>query len=280
MINKNKKILISIIIAVVIIIIVAVIFVLIGMNDKNNKKDNSKIKFDSEESSANNISENVIKNEIEPEIGDDVDEFYINAVEKFISGYMNEDDMKDFLDNCIDVKAYTAYEKTKGKDEKFLEEYEAIEDDSEEINKVSTSFKQLPKSYKIVMNFIEAINNGAMDSMINETNKTSNSTNNTSDTDDNTTNTTNNEIPEFSEEDKEMKLVSIENPIKSNGDKDITSVDFTIAFLAQEVKLTMIFYDDIVIYICDENKTSVIDSSINDSLSNSGFELNDSEDEE
>lgn len=251
---KNKKVLIPAIIAIIVIIVAIVIFVVMGMSEKNNKKDNSKIKFGGNETSENttkNTTKNTVKNETKDDkkIGEGIDEFYKDAAEKFVAGYMDKDDMETFLEDCVDVKAYLAYSNINGDDSKFLDEYSSIDDDSDEIKKVTDAFKELPQSYTTLLLMVEAF--GQMGS---------------EETTENTTNTSSENIAQFSDEEKEMKLVDIEKPVKSTGDNNITSIDIKISFLGEEEKITMVFYGETVIYIIDEDGKSILNDVEDDSL--------------
>lgn len=294
--NRGKKIVIPAIIIVLVVVVAVIVFVLIGVNDKKGKDSNSTIKFNDEDNTANVVQDD--EGESEPEIADGVEDFQKEAVEKFLAGYMDEDDMEDFLEDCIDTKAYLAYGNVNGDDKKFLEEYEAIEDDSDEVAQVTDSFKKCPQMFKFVMMLLDSMtnsssefNNAFSDIMNNTTNDIGNDVRNnvTNTTDDEVendiTNTTDNEIanntvsdedeemPEFSDEDKKMRLVRIDEPEESSDDSEITSVVFTVSFLQQEAKLKMVFYGDVVIYICDEDGVSILESSFNDELSTDSNDL-------
>lgn len=262
---KNKKVLIPVIIAFVVIIIAIVIFAFMGISEKNNKKGDSKIKFSGDETSenttkdtSNNTNKNTVKNEVkdDDEIGEGIDEFYKDAIKKFIAGYMDKDDMETFLEDCVDVKAYLAYDNIDGDDSKFLEEYSSIDDNDEKIEKVKDTFMQMPQAYKSVLLMIEAFS------------KMGDSLDENENTIDNTSDNNLGDVTKLTDEDKEMKLIDIEEPIKSNEDDAITSIVAKISFLGEESEITMVFYDEIVIYITNEDGESIIDA-VKDSNNNS-----------
>lgn len=264
---KNKKIVIPLIVVIIVIIIAIVAFVFVGMNGKNNKKENSKIKFNEDtvsENSTNNT--NTSKNEkkdSDDKIGADVDEFYKEAIKKFIAGYMDKNDMETFLEDCLDSKAYLAYHNIDGDDSKFYDKYMSIADDDEKVKEITETFKKMPEAYKMIFGFIDMM--GAMAENMNTTNTTNSE--NTIDSGNVSVNITSN-VADLSEEDKEIKLVDIKKPEQSKGDDEISSIVFTISFLGEEMDLTMVFYGDTVIYICDEDGVSILESTANSGLDN------------
>lgn len=245
---RNKKIIIPAIIAFIVIIVAIVIFIIMGISEKDNKKGNSKIKFGGEETSENTTNtsnQNNVKNEVkgDQEIGEGIDEFYKDAIDKFIAGYMDKEDMETFLEDCVDSKAFLAYENINGDDSKFLDEYLSIEDDNEDIEKITENFKKIPQAYKTLLLMVQAFSEMG----------NAESSENTTD------NTVSEDMKQLSDEDKELKLVSIEEPIKSAGDTEITSIAFKVAFLGEESEITMVFYGETVIYITNEDGDSILE---------------------
>lgn len=261
---KNKKIVFPLVILVLIIAIAIGAIVFIGMNSKK-KKENSKIKFDEGTVSENtNNSTNTTKkdkDDSDEEIGADVEEFYRTTIKKFIAGYMDEDDMKTFLEDCLDSKAYLAYYNIEGDDSKFYDEYMSISDNDEKVEEITETFKQLPKGYKMILAFMDMM--GSMAENMNSSNTT-----NTTDSDNTISMNITANITDFSEEDKEIKLVDIKKPKQSNDDEQITSIVFTISLLGEETDITMVFYGDTVIYICDEDGTSILESEVDNNMGN------------
>lgn len=276
--SKNKKIVIPLIVIILVIVVAIGIFVFIGMSSKNDKNKDSKIKFDegttSENTNNNTNTAGKDEDNSDDEIGADVEEFYRVAIKKFIAGYMDEDDMETFLEDCLDAKAYLAYDNIDGDDAKFYDEYMSIPDDDEKIEEITKTFKQLPEGYKMVFAFMNMMGNMAEN--MNSTNST-----NTTDSDDNTVNMNiTGNIADFSEEDKELKLVDIKEPEKSSGDNQITSIVCTISLLGQEDDLKMVFYGDTVIYICDKDGTSILEAADSGSDNESNLDLFNSGNEE
>lgn len=275
---KNKKIVIPLIVIVLVVVVATGIFIFIGMNSKNDKNKDSKIKFDegtTSENTNNSVNETEKENDdSDDEIGADVEEFYRTAIKKFIAGYMDEDDMDTFLEDCLDSKAYLAYGNIDGDDSKFYDEYMSIPDDDEKIKEITETFKQLPQGYKMVFAFMDMM--GSMAENMNSTNST-----NTTDSDNTTVNMNiTGNITDLSEEDKELKLVDIKEPVKSSGDNQITSIECTISLLGQEENLKMVFYGDTVIYICDKDGTSILEAASTGTDNGSNVDLFNSDDEE
>lgn len=167
---KNKRIMFPIIISVVVIVIAIIIFVIIGSGEKNNKS-NSTIKLggNSENVSRNNAisntddEDNTVDNTVDNDIDNatdntsnnttnstsddsidfDGDESYLEAAKAFVAGLMDSDDMNDFVNNYVDVKAYAACYDVNADDAKFMEEYQKLSDDDDKVLAISEKFKEL-----------------------------------------------------------------------------------------------------------------------------------------
>ncbi len=181
---KNKRIMFPIIVSVVVIVIAIIIFVIIGSGEKNNKS-NSTIKLggnsenasksnavsntddednttdndvsnDTDNSTDNDTSNNTTNSTSDDSIDFDGDEFYLDAAKAFVAGLMDSDNMKDFVDNHVDVKAYAACYDVNADDAKFMEEYQKISDDDDKVLAVSEKFDKLVSEDKFKL---EAISN-------------------------------------------------------------------------------------------------------------------------
>lgn len=167
---KNKKIMFPIIVSVVVIVIAIIIFIIIGSGEKNTKS-NSTIRLggNSENSSKSNTvsntddEDNTIDNDVDNDtdnstdntsdnttnstsddgIDFDGDEFYLDSAKAFVAGLMNSDDMKDFVDNHVDVKAYAACYDVNADDAKLMDEYAKLSDDDDKVLAVSEEFGKL-----------------------------------------------------------------------------------------------------------------------------------------
>ena len=169
---KNKRILFPIIISVIVIVIAIIIFILIGSGEKNNKS-NSTIKLSgnsenssksntvdntddeedntvdndtdnaTDENTTNDTSNNTTNSTSDDSIDFDGDEFYLKSAKAFVAGLMNSDDMKDFVDKHVDVKAYAACYDISADDAKFMDEYQKLSDDDDKVLEVSKKFEEL-----------------------------------------------------------------------------------------------------------------------------------------
>lgn len=230
---KNKRILFPIIISVIVIVIAIIIFILIGSGEKNNKS-NSTIKLSgnsenssksntvdntddeedntidndtdnaTDENTTNDTSNNTTNSASDDSIDFDGDEFYLKSAKAFVAGLMNSDDMKDFVDKHVDVKAYAACYDISADDAKFMDEYQKLSDDDDKVLEVSKKFEELASE-------------------------------------------------------KNLKLDAISNPKTSGDDENISRVTITLKKGDSTEKYRMMFYDDIVIYIADDNGDSIID---------------------
>lgn len=218
---NNKRLVFPLVIILVVIVIAIVVFILIGKGANSSDKV-STIKLGN--STGNNATTNVTNasdentmdntanntsNTSNSTSGDDFefsgDQFYVDAVESFMAGLMDEDDMQKFVDDHVDVKAYLAAYLVNGDDAEFIDEYQGIDDGDSKIDQVGEKFLDLVSS------------------------------------------------------DNDYTLTSISDPKESGDDESITRVTVTLKSDSETKKYRMVFYDDIVIYICDENGDSVID---------------------
>lgn len=253
---KNKKTLIPILIGVAIIIIAIIAFIIIGITGKKSDSRVSSIKLDNS-TPVSNTTENEVQNETENntgntarnEIDEDIDfgveEFYQDAAKKFIAGWQDEDEMQDFIDNHFDAKAFVAYDNIDGDESKFLEEYEGIADDDEQVEKVVENLLSLPDAMEELTALVGAFGEMA-ESM------------------DNTTNAVSNESFDASELEISLKLTDISDPEVSENDENISKVTLTVDFSGQEQEMIMVFYGDIAIFMSDTEGNSVLDSMVNE----------------
>lgn len=167
---KNKRIMFPIIVSVVVIVIAIIIFVIIGSGEKNNKsnstirlggnsenvsKSNTVDNTDDEDNTVDNDIDNSTDNSIDntsnnttnsvsdDNIDFDGDEFYLEASKAFVKGLMNSDDMNDFVNDYVDVKAYAACFDVNADDAKFMEEYQKLSDDDDKVLSINEKFKEL-----------------------------------------------------------------------------------------------------------------------------------------
>lgn len=271
---QNKKVLISIIVAVVVIVVAIVLFVVLGKNGDNKKSDgNSTIKFSDEKKENNktlagnntNTSSDKTENKTnnnttdKVSVGSDVEDFHKKAAEQFVEAFMDEDAMNEFLENYIDMKAYIAYEKVNGEDSRFIDEYNSLPDDDSAIEEAKEACLAVPSSYNMMLTFIDSAMQMAKQ-YSEMSNQTGESTDNTIDYD------------SFTDEDKKLVLKAIKNPEKSEDDENITKIRITCAWMQEDVDLDMVFYGDVVIFICDEEGTSITESGLNQGSGMSGLD--------
>ena len=76
----------------------------------------------------------------------------------------------------------------------------------------------------------------------------------------------------FTDEDKKLVLKAIKNPEKSEDDENITKIRITCSWMQEDVDLDMVFYGDVVIFICDEEGTSITESGLNQGSGMSGLD--------
>lgn len=180
---KNKRILFPIIISVIVIVIAIIIFILIGSGEKNNKS-NSTIKLSgnsenssksntvdntddeedntvdndtdnaTDENTTNDTSNNTTNSASDDSIDFDGDEFYLKSAKAFVAGLMNSDDMKDFVDKHVDVKAYAACYDISADDAKFMDEYQKLSDDDDKVLEVSKKFEELASEKNLKLDAI------------------------------------------------------------------------------------------------------------------------------
>ncbi len=180
---KNKRILFPIIISVIVIVIAIIIFILIGSGEKNNKS-NSTIKLSgnsenssksntvdntddeedntvdndtdnaTDENTTNGTSNNTTNSTSDDSIDFDGDEFYLKSAKAFVAGLMNSDDMKDFVDKHVDVKAYAACYDISADDAKFMDEYQKLSDDDDKVLEVSKKFEELASEKNLKLDAI------------------------------------------------------------------------------------------------------------------------------
>ena len=180
---KNKRILFPIIISVIVIVIAIIIFILIGSGEKNNKS-NSTIKLSgnsenssksntvdntddeedntvdndtdnaTDENTTNDTSNNTTTSASDDSIDFDGDEFYLKSAKAFVAGLMNSDDMKDFVDKHVDVKAYAACYDISADDAKFMDEYQKLSDDDDKVLEVSKKFEELASEKNLKLDAI------------------------------------------------------------------------------------------------------------------------------
>lgn len=247
---RNKKMLIPIIVAVVVIILAIVAIVILGMNEKKSKNKNaSTVQFDNEQTnSSNDIDED------NDDTDEDIPEFYEKAAKQFVEAYMDDEEMEKFIEEYFDATAFVAYDKLDEDElDKFMDEYAKV--DEEDAEEVVEKFKQIPEAYTQVIAFMQA-----MQEMSNGLNNNGNSTNN---------NTTMNEIDvnEITEMidagDLVVEFERVENLQKSEEVEEITSVDVVISIAGEENTFTMVFYEEFVIYIADEDGNSILSETNN-----------------
>ena len=180
---KNKRILFPIIISVIVIVIAIIIFILIGSGEKNNKS-NSTIKLSgnsenssksntvdntddeedntvdndtdnaTDENTTNDTSNNTTNSTSDDSIDFDGDEFYLKSAKAFVAGLMKSDDMKDFVDKHVDVKAYAACYDISADDAKFMDEYQKLSDDDDKVLEVSKKFEELASEKNLKLDAI------------------------------------------------------------------------------------------------------------------------------
>ena len=180
---KNKRILFPIIISVIVIVIAIIIFILIGSGEKNNKS-NSTIKLSgnsenssksntvdntddeedntvdndtdnaTDENTTNDTSNNTTNSASDDSIDFDGDEFYLKSAKAFVAGLMNSDDMKEFVDKHVDVKAYAACYDISADDAKFMDEYQKLSDDDDKVLEVSKKFEELASEKNLKLDAI------------------------------------------------------------------------------------------------------------------------------
>ena len=180
---KNKRILFPIIISVIVIVIAIIIFILIGSGEKNNKR-NSTIRLSgnsenssksntvdntddeedntvdndtdnsTDENTTNDTSNNTTNSTSDDSIDFDGDEFYLKSAKAFVAGLMDSDDMKDFVDKHVDVKAYAACYDISADDAKFMDEYQKLSDDDDKVLEVSKKFEELASEKNLKLDAI------------------------------------------------------------------------------------------------------------------------------
>lgn len=220
---KNKRIMFPVIICIVVIAIAILVFIILSIDIGNNKRvDNVVFDNISTGGGSTNVTttentvddddkQNKVSNTTKPTDDDDDDDevefggeqFYLDTAEDFVRGLMDEDDMRSFVDNHVDVQAYIACYNVGGDDSKFMDEYNSINFDDDDRDKVMDMFAQ-------IANLSDA------------------------------------------------KLTALTDPRQSGDNEIINRVTLTIKSDEDIQKIRMVFYDQIVIYIYDENGDSII----------------------
>ena len=157
------------------------------------------------------------------------------------------------------MKAYIAYEKVNGEDSRFIDEYNSLPDDDPAIEEAKEACLAVPSSYNMMLTFIDSAMQMAKQ-YSEMSNQTGESTDNTIDYD------------SFTDEDKKLVLKAIKNPEKSEDDENITKIRITCSWMQEDVDLDMVFYGDVVIFICDEEGTSITESGLNQGSGMSGLD--------
>ena len=176
---RNKRVLFALIMCFIVIAIAIVIFIIIGTEGKksenvsvisldnstgnsmtnvtntvtddenetdtnttNNTRSNNNTSRDENNDDDDNNENNNNNDNDTNEIDFDGDQFYLDAVNDFISGLTDKKKMEKFIDNHLDVKAYAACYNVEGNDSEFLEEYTSLGDDDKIVKNVS---KKLPE---------------------------------------------------------------------------------------------------------------------------------------
>lgn len=250
---RNKKTLIPILLGIAIIVIAIVAFVVIGITSKKENSRVSVVKLDNTQATTNelgntygNETTNKAKNEVKNETDGDedeekdfgVDEFYQEAAKKFIKGFQDKDEIEEFVDEYFDPKAYVAYENANLDDSIFLEEYSNLDDNDERIEEIRETVLNIPTALKQAEELIIAMSQMTDDTTLKDEDG--------------------NEL-DVEDIDFTVKLTDIAEPEISEDDENISKITITISMMEEDIELTMIFYDDIVIYIMDEEGESFLD---------------------
>ena len=235
---RNKRILFPAIIFLVVIVIAILVLILIGMDTSKGKRvdnvvfDNTPISSTTtnvtnttnttntsntenatntdEENNTNTVNNNTSTEENNEKENDDEDnvefggeKFYLDTANDFTKALTDEEEMRKFVDNHVDVKAYIACYNNNGDDSKFMDEYNSIDLDDNLRNEVIDIFADLAKY-------------------------------------------------------NSAKLTALTDPRQSGDSDAINRVTLTIKTNENTQKIRMVFYQDIVIYIYDENGDSII----------------------
>ena len=166
---KNKRIMFPIIVSLAVIIIAILVFIIIGMGGNGNERvstinlenssnsgssvtnvtnttddddDNNTASNNSKRNSTNNTTEDDDDDE-EEEIAFGGEDFYLDTAREFVAGLMNENDMADFINNHMDIKAYIASYNVNGDDALFMDTYMSLPDDEESSEIVVEKFKEI-----------------------------------------------------------------------------------------------------------------------------------------
>ena len=78
----------------------------------------------------------------------------LKSAKAFVAGLMNSDDMKDFVDKHVDVKAYAACYDISADDAKFMDEYQKLSDDDDKVLEVSKKFEELASEKNLKLDAI------------------------------------------------------------------------------------------------------------------------------
>lgn len=223
---RNKRIMFPVIICLVVIVIAILVIIILSIDTNKGKRVDNVI-FDNistgggstnvtttENTVVEDDNQNKVDNKTKSDDDDDDDDddvvefggeqFYLDTAEDFVKGLMDEDDMRSFVDNHVDVQAYIACYNVEGDDSKFMDEYTSIEFDDDIRDKIMERFAQIANL-------------------------------------------------------REAKLTALTDPRQSGDNDVINRVTLTIKTGEDIQKIRMVFYDQIVIYIYDENGDSIID---------------------
>ena len=242
---RNKRIMFPIFITLIVIIIAIIVFILIGINpgkkervaeinlgstsansttnvavvneDKNSTLNNygnnddedeeNEIKDDSEGDDENEDDEDEEDEDEEDDEDDEIDfngeEIYLNTAKEFVEGLKDEEIMRNFIDNHLDIKAYIACCNVNGEDSQFVEEYQNVEYDEDVAEKIIENFSKLSGNSNV-------------------------------------------------------KLTALTEPRQSSDVDSINRITLTIKTENEIENIRMVFYDDIVIYIYDDNLDPVV----------------------
>ena len=107
-----------------------------------------------DENTTNDTSNNTTNSTSDDSIDFDGDEFYLKSAKAFVAGLMNSDDMKDFVDKHVDVKAYAACYDISADDAKFMDEYQKLSDDDDKVLEVSKKFEELASEKNLKLDAI------------------------------------------------------------------------------------------------------------------------------
>ena len=170
---RNKRIMFPIFITLAVIVIAIIVFILIGINPGKKQRvaeidlgatsaNYSTNVVEANEVEANEVEANEVDNKREDENevlnytentvneGKDDDEInyngekiYLDTANEFIEGLKDEEAMREFVDNHLDIKAYIACCNINGEDSQFVEEYQNTDFDDEDSERIIDNFTKL-----------------------------------------------------------------------------------------------------------------------------------------